>query len=163
MTRKQTFAAGRPPLAERLFDLLEGGWTIEREIRPKGRFSGTARFSRVDARTLAYVEEGILAMGDGREMPGERRYTYRLHEDRIKVIFVGGVNDGKTFVDLPFPSDAEARWPFRSGDTHLCLKDTYQAMFCFENIDEFDVTYTVCGPAKDYVSRSVHRRIKVTA
>jgi hypothetical protein len=163
MSKKQIPAAVRPPLADRVFDLLEGSWMIEREIRPKGYFSGTAGFSRVDAKTLAYVEEGTLTMTDGQVLSGERRHTYLLHEDRIEVLFVGGPNHGEHFVDILFPADPEADWPLCSGDTHFCQKDTYKAMFCFENIDEFDVTYTVCGPAKDYVSHSVYRRIKVTA
>lgn len=155
-------AAQRPPLAERVFALLLGNWAIEREIRPKGHFQGTARFVRVDATTLAYAEEGTLVLNDGHSMVGERRHTYLLHEDRIEVLFADGPNDGAHFVDILFPSDPEADWPLCSGDTHYCLKDTYKAGFCFDAEDQFDVTYTVCGPEKDYVSHSVYRRLKVT-
>lgn len=152
--------AERPPLADRVFDLLVGNWTIEREITPKGNFRGTCSFVRTDARTLAYAEEGTLVLNDGTSMVGERKHTYLLHEDRIEILFADGPNDGQHFVDILFPSDPEADWPLCSGDTHYCLKDTYKAMFCFETEDEFDVTYTVCGPEKDYVSRSVYRRLK---
>jgi hypothetical protein len=160
---KKTAATARPPLADRVFSLLEGNWMIERDIRPKGRFSGTASFARGDATTLLYAEEGTLVLNDGHSMLGERRHTYLLHQDRIEVMFADGPNNGQHFVDILFPSDPEADWPLCSGDTHFCLKDTYKAMFCFETEDEFDVTYTVCGPEKDYVSHSVYRRIKVTA
>lgn len=153
-------AAVRPPLADRVFDLLVGSWMIDREITPKGHFEGTATFSRTDPTTLSYAEEGTLVLNDGTSMVGERQQTYLLHEDRIEVLFADGPNHGTHFVDILFPSDPSADWPLCSGDTHYCLKDTYKAMFCFSDADEFDVTYTVCGPDKDYVSRSVYRRIK---
>jgi len=155
--------AGKPPLADRVFALLLGNWMIERDIRPKGRFSGTASFAAVDGKTLAYAEEGTLTLNDGQTMIGERRHTYRLHENGIEVLFADGPTSGQHFVDILFPADPEADWPLCSGDTHYCLKDTYKALFCFETEDEFDITYTVCGPEKDYVSHSVYRRIKATA
>lgn len=156
-------AAERPPLADRVFDLLIGTWVIDREITPKGHFQGTATFVRADAKTLDYAEEGTLVLNNGTTMLGERAQTYLLHEDRIEVLFADGPNHGNHFVDILFPSDPTADWPLCSGDTHYCLKDTYKAMFCFNDADEFDVTYTVCGPEKDYVSRSVYRRIKPLA
>lgn len=150
----------KPPLAERVFILLQGNWTIERDIRPKGRFSGSASFLSVDGKTMAYAEEGTLTLNDGTTMIGERTHTYRLHENGIEVLFADGPNAGEHFVDILFPADPEADWPLCSGDTHYCLKDTYKAMFCFDTEDEFSITYTVCGPEKDYVSHSVYRRIK---
>lgn len=149
-----------PHLADRVFSLLLGSWEIERDIRPKGSFAGTATFVKADEVTLDYAEKGILTLNNGQTLIGERLHTYRLHEDRIEVLFADGVNIGNHFVDILFPSDPSAAWPICSGDTHYCLKDTYKAMFCFETEDEFKVTYTVCGPAKDYVSDSIYRRIK---
>jgi len=160
MMKKKAKTAQAAPLAERVFALLLGSWAIEREIRPKGRFRGSATFSRVDARTLAYAEEGDLVLDEGGEMRGERRQTYILHENRIEIRFADGLNAGEHFVDINFPADPSANWPICSGDTHLCLLDTYKATFCFETEDEFSITYEVCGPAKDYVSSSVYRRLK---
>ena len=152
-----------PHLADRVFAHLEGSWAIEREIRPKGRYAGSAAFVRTGKDLLAYSEEGVLALNNGHTVTGQRLYTYRLHEDRIEVLFADGPNIGKHFVDILFPSDPSAVWPICSGDTHYCLKDTYQAMFCFEHEDEFNITYTVCGPTKEYVTHSIYRRIKVSA
>jgi len=150
----------KPPLADRVFALLLGNWVIERDIRPKGRFSGTASFLSTGDTTMDYAEEGTLTLNDGTTMIGERTHTYRLHENGIEVLFADGPNAGEHFVDILFPADPEADWPLCSGDTHYCLKDTYKAMFCFDTEDEFSITYTVCGPEKDYVSHSVYRRIK---
>ncbi|WP_337997304.1 DUF6314 family protein [Oleispirillum naphthae] len=158
--KKPPKAVNKPPLADRVFALLLGNWMIERDIRPKGSFSGTASFLSTGDATMAYAEEGTLTLNDGATMLGERRHTYRLHEDGIEVLFADGPNTGEHFVDILFPSDPEADWPLCSGDTHYCLKDTYKAMFCFDTEDEFSITYTVCGPEKDYVSHSVYRRIK---
>lgn len=153
--------SGQPQhLADRVFTLLLGSWSIERDIRPKGTFVGTATFKQSAPDVLEYSEEGTLTLNDGQTMIGERLHTYRLHEDRIEVLFADGLNNGQHFVDINFPADPSADWPICSGDTHYCLKDTYKAMFCFETEDEFDITYTVCGPNKDYVSHSVYRRIK---
>ena len=149
-----------PHLADRVFELLGGTWAIEREIRPKGTYSGTATFLRTGADSMDYAEKGVLSLNNGQVLSGERLYTYRLHEDSIELLFADGPNKGKHFVDILFPSDPSAEWPICSGDTHYCLKDTYKAVFCFETEDEFNITYTVCGPAKDYVSHSVYRRIE---
>jgi len=148
-------------LAERAFLLLQGSWAIEREIRPKGRFDGTASFVLTGKNTLTYTEEGELELADGRKMNGERAHTYVLHSNCIEILFADGPNSGEHFVDILFPSDPSANFPICSGDTHVCIKDTYKATFCFEHEDEFRVTYTVCGPEKDYVSDSIYRRLKV--
>lgn len=149
-------------LAERAFVLLQGNWAIEREITPKGSFQGTASFVLAEDNILTYSEEGTLELADGRIMQGERSHTYILHkdEDRIEILFADGPNKGEHFVDINFPSDPDANWPICSGDTHLCILDTYKSIFCFDHEDEFHVTYTVCGPKKDYVSDSIYRRLK---
>ena len=121
-------AGVRPPLADRVFALLEGAWMIEREIRPKGRFkgrfSGTASFVWGDATILLYAEEGTLVLNDGHSMLGERRHAYLLHEDRIEVLFADSPNDGQHFIDILFPADPEVDWPLCSGDTYVYLRDT---------------------------------------
>jgi len=160
-TSDKNKSAKQHSLAERTFVLLQGNWAIEREIRPKGSFQGTASFVLSEDNVLNYMEEGTLELADGRIMQGERSHTYILHEDRIEVKFADGPNSGEHFVDINFPSDPDANWPICSGDTHLCILDTYKSIFCFENEDEFHVTYTVCGPQKDYVSDSIYRRIKM--
>jgi len=156
----QNDVAQQSHLADRVFSLFEGAWEIERQISGKGTYAGTATFVRTGADSMDYAEKGVITLNNGEVLSGERRYTYRLHEDRIELLFADGPNVGNHFVDILFPSDPSAAWPICSGDTHYCLKDTYKAMFCFEHEDEFNITYTVCGPAKDYVSQSVYRRIR---
>ncbi len=160
MTKPETETTQPISLAERSFVLLQGSWAIERTITPKGAFQGTASFVLTAPDTLTYVEEGELELADGRVMQGERSHTYVLKEDSIEVKFADGPNAGEHFVNIDFPTDPDASWPICSADTHICILDTYKAVFCFENEDEFNVSYTVCGPKKDYVSVSTYRRLK---
>jgi hypothetical protein len=150
--------SGLPP-AEKVFALLEGSWAIERAIEPGGQYEGVGEFSKVAPNTLDYYEKGRLSLANGKRLNAEKRYTYLLGNGVIEVRFADGVNQGEHFVFMQFPSFQDEPWPIESAeDTHLCLLDTYKAIFRFDSEDEFSVTYVVHGPRKGYVSRSIYSR-----
>ncbi|KAI9661261.1 MAG: hypothetical protein M1821_009588 [Bathelium mastoideum] len=164
--------------AHKVFDSLEGAWTIRRKLQsampgyPTGFLEGTANFYRrpstasaFDAEYL-YVEDGELHTDGGAKMQASRRYVYRYHatKDQISTWFVQ--DDGNT-VDYLFnelqpetPSKEDPRALLLKGN-HLCVSDMYHASYKFQAPGEnmmFSVTYHVQGPRKDYSHDTMYMR-----
>jgi hypothetical protein len=147
-------------LAEKVFALLEGEWSIERVIEPGGHFIGMSSFRPMERDVLVYRESGQLVIGDGQIFSSERSYLYSLKDNYIEVVFHDGSSVGEHFVDLIFPENQNNQWPIETvSETHVCRLDNYDAIYRIESEDIFHITYIVCGPKKSYVSRTLFRRI----
>ncbi|KAF2236314.1 hypothetical protein EV356DRAFT_531242 [Viridothelium virens] len=166
-------------VARKVFDSLEGAWTIRRKLTsampgyPTGFLQGTANFfqrpptaTAFDAEYL-YVEQGELHPDGGPKMQASRMYVYRYHahNDQISTWFVK--DDGMT-VDYLFnelqhdPSrDEDDPGAFILKGDHLCVDDMYHASYKFQSPKDdmiFNVTYKVQGPKKDYSHDTMYIR-----
>ena len=130
---------------------FEGAWTIERRItdartgRP-GRLDGVARFTP-DAAGLAYVEEGLLALGDGPALTASRRYLWR--------------DGGPSAIEVHF-SDGRLFHRFRTDDPtptaeHDCPPDRYHARYDFRAWPCWTAEWRAVGPRKDYILLTRYR------
>ncbi len=125
-------------------------WRIERRIddhlsgRP-GHFEGEARFIH-SAPGLLYLEEGKLTLGDGPPLPAHRAYLWRQDGSDIEVFFPDGCPFHR------FRPDGRA-----AGTDHLCGRDLYRVAYDLSGWPLWSATWTVKGPAKDYVLHSAYR------
>lgn len=134
---------GAGQAARRLEDFL-GRWTVERVITPAegpdARFEGTAEWTRAEG-GATYAESGKLLILGQPPMQAERRYFW--HDD-LGVDF----DDGRFFHRVP-PEGGETE--------HHCAPDLYRVRYDFTGWPQFDVTWRVTGPRKDYLMRSSYR------
>lgn len=141
----------RYPVAD-LADYLTGRWQLDREIvgdagEMIGTFTGSATVAPQDD-VLVFHEEGTLAFGT-HSGPAERTLHYRVTgAGRAAVHFThGGFFHG---VDLRDGS---------CSTNHPCRDDLYSGEYLVLGPDEWRLTWTVVGPAKDHVIRSDFRRL----
>ncbi|MBT8410431.1 MAG: hypothetical protein KJP02_01365 [Octadecabacter sp.] len=106
-------------------------------------FEGTAEIS-ASARGAIYREAGQLQMAQGAAFRAERVYLWAVQGPRIAVFF----EDGRPFHDFD---------PRAGGATteHLCGQDWYRGGYNVSGWPDWQVTWEVTGPRKDY--RSVTR------
>ena len=124
-----------------------GHWRLERRIEDRlsglpGYLSGTARLSG-SGDELTYDETGDFRIGDGPAMVAQRRYLWRFLGTHVDVRFADGA---------PFHSFVPAGRA--AGTDHPCGADFYQVRYDFENWPNWQATWTVRGPRKDYTSTS---------
>jgi hypothetical protein len=126
-----------------------GSWVLSRTIddrlsgRP-GRFDGTATFTP-NENGLRYHEEGLLTLADGPPLRATRAYLWRPDGDAVAVLFA----DGRPF--HRFTGTGQ-------GTDHPCGADLYRVLYDFSPWPAWSATWSVSGPAKDYVMRSLYRR-----
>lgn len=133
-----------------LADFLVGDWELDRRIaaaggQRTGRFTGWARFEADPevAGLLRYLERGTLRL-DAYDGPAYRRLGYHVEGPRARVVF----EDGRFFHDLDL----------RDGVCeveHPCGADLYRGRFEVVDDDRWHQEWTVVGPDKDQVIRTV--------
>ncbi|MDX1575485.1 MAG: DUF6314 family protein [Kiloniellales bacterium] len=150
---------GLYPVAD-LRAYLTGAWEIRRSLDDRlrgerGSFEGRATFSRGEDGTLAYREEGRLALG-GFETLAHQRYHYAFpafdrapHRppQRAEVRFA----DGRPFHELDL---GDGLWT--AG--HRCGADVYRGRFRAFGPDRWWVRWIVTGPLKDQALESLFTR-----
>tara|TARA_R110002003_G_scaffold97_7_gene7791 strand:+ start:15249 stop:17108 length:1860 start_codon:yes stop_codon:yes gene_type:complete len=163
--------------AAAIFRGLQGGWKLYRTITAKsggGDFKGTANFhprAPTDPTYSAeylYVEQGTFEMANGDSFPAHRAYVYRYNETTDKISAWFADVDGKTTTTLfntwnmrqPRREDDEEGWIAEG--YHWCAPDSYTNKCSFRfrgaTMQDFDITYTVNGPNKDYTHESIYER-----
>jgi len=128
-----------------------GTWQITREITDfrileSGKLVGEATFARADG-GLAYHEKGMLSFAGCAPMVAERRYFWTFTEEDVLVSY----DDGS-----PFHSFACTGGP--KSTPHLCGEDLYEGTYSFVRFPQWQVTWTVKGPRKNYRSVTQYAR-----
>ncbi|MEM1388565.1 MAG: DUF6314 family protein [Pseudomonadota bacterium] len=131
-----------------------GQWQLSRVIEDHRagttlRFTGIARFDAVDPAdmtALDYAETGEMVLPDGARLKASRRYCWRLIDGVIEVLF----DDGRPFHIVPTGSAPSAH--------HDCPPDSYDVAYAFADWPDWEATWRVRGPRKDYTMRSRYRR-----
>ena len=127
-----------------IFKALEGKWNFHRTISNYGIIEGAATFkkSAIEPHLLHYREEGVLKREDGEHFQVYRDYLYRYKNDRISVFFAEKTERLFHVLEFRDATTAVAR--------HICSSDVYDATYKFRLEDEFELSYRVKGPKKDY-------------
>ncbi len=142
------------PQVSDLVGFLLGGWRLDREILDAsgrgldGHFSGAARFTSDDHAPglLRYAEHGTLWLGSNRG-PASRHLTYHVAGARARVTF----DDGRYFHDLDL---REGVWQVE----HPCGPDRYYGRFEVDDAHRWRHQWTVHGPHKHHIIRTVLAR-----
>ncbi|WP_333713283.1 DUF6314 family protein [Yoonia sp.] len=128
-----------------------GDWRITREIsdfrlRDSGRLEGLARFT-AEGDGLRYHESGTLRFAGGAPIRAERGYLWHFTDTDVQVAHADGA---------PFHSFARTGEP--EATPHLCGEDLYRGTYDFSAFPDWQVTWEVQGPRKDYRSVTRYRR-----
>lgn len=111
----------------------------------EGRFEGTARFAW-DGDWLVCQEKGELSFAGIKPMAGTRTYLWREGEGGIDVHF----EDERFFHRIGTGASPEAG--------HWCDPDRYDVAYDFADWPNWQATWTVMGPRKNYKSTSYFSR-----
>lgn len=142
-------------VCERVFNVLEGQWKLEREIQHIGSVVATASFDRISPTTLHYSEHGTLTLKSGFVGQTSKQYIYELSENDIRIIFADTAAIGNTFLNLVPVKDTVGVW---AQDTHLCGTDRYHCTYNFVSQDSFLVGIDAKGANKNYSTRTKYNR-----
>jgi len=140
--------------ADEVFTGLEGSWTLTRDIVGAARMTGTAVFRRLPSGLFAYREEARVQLENGRSHTGSQNYFYERAPGGFLVHFAE--EPMRLFHAVAIAPQGDA---LVGTTTHLCIADTYDSRYVFRADGSFEVTHTVKGPRKDYVSRTVFTRL----
>jgi len=149
-----------------------------------GKVAGTTTFiarkptSSIAQAEYLYVEEGVFNAGPGLQMTVNRRWIWRLEEGNegdkdppsmsIHFVKADGETEDYLYNRLPILRDGSPT----SGDTdvrlllvdaeHPCGKDFYVSKYEFHlrggQLEKWRMKHEVKGPAKDYISTTLHER-----
>ncbi|WP_296424170.1 DUF6314 family protein [Yoonia sp.] len=127
-----------------------GGWQLRRMIADRltgqdGQLTGTAHFADAGQGRLKYTETGQLRLGHGPVLAATRSYFWQFADDRVAVTFA----DGAAFHSFAPAGHA-------AGTDHPCGADFYTVRYDFTRWPEWQATWVVTGPRKDYSSVSVY-------
>ena len=125
-----------------------GSWRITRQITDmrileSGTLEGEATFTPMEG-GLHYREEGSLIFAGSAPVKAERSYQWTFFDDAVHVAYA----DGSPFHSFPLTGGADAT-------PHLCGQDMYRGTYSFVRFPDWQVTWSVTGPRKNY--RSVTR------
>lgn len=128
---------------------FEGCWQLDRLVKnavgPDMALKGEALFAPQDGGVLL-TERGTLQVAGQPPMQGEQRYIWRQSGAEIATFFA----DGRAFFRFsPVGQVAAAHW---------CSPDQYDVVMDFTDWPQWQATWTVKGPRKDYVMTSTYRR-----
>ena len=149
--------------------LHESRWSFHRTLtgRPHdGQVHGNAHFRSSDQHELSFVEQGQLTLSatDGLRQPldvtQKYLYVYDEQQDQLSVYFLNRDQvRGALFHTIDFRPKESSTLGWTAVGEHLCGDDHYSAsyLFVFKGIilSRFEITYTVEGPTKDYVSKTI--------
>ncbi len=96
---------------------------------------------------LAYSEAGLLKVADRPPLSATRHYRWRTNGPLIAVEFV----DGRPFHEFDPAKDHPTA-------SHDCAPDLYRVRYDFTRWPDWQVTWDVRGPRKDYTSVSRYSR-----
>ncbi len=128
-----------------------GDWLLHRTIddraaREAGDYRATATFLP-DGNEYDYAETGLLKIANRAPLSATRHYRWRAQGPLIAVDFA----DGSPFHSFDPTKDHPT-------DRHACAPDLYQVSYDFTRWPNWQATWIVRGPRKDYTSVSTYSR-----
>ncbi|MEM8536805.1 MAG: DUF6314 family protein [Pseudomonadota bacterium] len=120
-----------------------GEWRMSRQIDDlrigeSGALYGTVSFTH-DGDTLRYEEKGTLVFASAAPIKAQRAYIWRFAGKHVEVAYANGA----PFHSFPLVAEAAAT-------PHLCGDDTYNGVYAFADFPQWQLTWNVTGPRKNY-------------
>ncbi|MGV6812543.1 MAG: DUF6314 family protein [Brevirhabdus sp.] len=134
------------------FQDFEGRWHLWRRIDhaaagATGVFEGMASLHR-NGQQMVYEEAGELRLEQGPGMKATRRYLWRVGEGGLIEVFF---EDGRDFHRFDPQAGVVSAW-------HDCPPDLYEVSYNFARWPDWQATWRVKGPRKDYTMITDYRR-----
>ena len=134
-------------------DVLVGSWRLwrtvfDRRTRKTSAMWGKALFSPGKKSELVYVEEVTHQQEDEKAYRAQQRYRYELKGNQLEMY---RYDEAPKVPFLTLPIDK------LRGKAH-CGADKYELDWNFKGAELFLQRYSVLGPRKDYVIRSLFSR-----
>ena len=132
--------------AKDVLSYFQGDWKLHRVISGFGEMAGQATFrlnSGNDPR-LDYKEAVMLPSVGEQKANAFREYEYRMTDAGFDIFFSDGATKDQLFLSFVFAQASTLT------SHHLCIKDHYNAEFVFLSDNEFELSFSVVGPKKDY-------------
>ena len=137
-------------MEQTLYDYLRGNWSVKRRIedllaKQDNWFTGEAQFVGTGV-GLNYTEAGRLSVGDALI---EAKQTYQWHcQANGATVYFDPYREFHSFVIKGQSASAH----------HLCGDDQYDGRYHFPAADAWQLTWTVKGPRKNYISTTNYQR-----
>ncbi|CAF4894358.1 unnamed protein product [Rotaria sp. Silwood1] len=159
-------------IADAIFrSLNESKWTFERILKGKpcdGIVHGQAQFNISQSNELIYKEQGKLILSSEKQFDITQKYiyVYNKNEDVINVYFVDNNTNKRSLIfhTIYFQSKNFLSNEWIANGQHLCNQDYYFVSYLFVfnqiNLSRFEIIYTVKGPTKDYISKTIFQPLK---
>lgn len=154
--------------ANHIFNFLAGKWSLNRKFVNNidkdfsGTASGITEFLGNNDNSLSYNESVIAHFDNGTEIEGAAFYKFYIKDSKIHQYLVADAKD-KTIEDhmfeLNFSNDNNQIYACAS---YLCGMDKYKVSYSFFDDNKFNVTYTVLGPNKNFITETEFEKIVVT-
>ena len=132
--------------AKAVLSYFLGDWEMHRVISEFGEITGRATF-RLNGESdqhLDYKEAVMLPRLGEQKANAFREYEYRMTDAGFDIFFSDGATKSQLFLSFAFVQASILT------SHHLCIQDHYDAEFVFLSDDEFELSFTVVGPKKDY-------------
>ncbi|HVV68826.1 MAG TPA: DUF6314 family protein [Gammaproteobacteria bacterium] len=142
----------------KIFTQLAGNWHFHRTLSTAGSVTGNAHFELVAPNILHYKEHGVFTTDTQKtyQVSREYGYCYDATQDKVAVYFLCANQLDYLFHELNFTSEKDDL--LTATGIHVCREDRYSALYEFVHANEFNITYHVMGPRKNYVSTTVFKR-----
>ncbi|MEO9275162.1 DUF6314 family protein [Marinomonas sp. 5E14-1] len=136
--------------AKEVLSYFVGSWKVQRAISGFGEITGQATFQVNDEheQCLDFQEAMVLSNIQNKSQDQKpnafRTYQYRMTDEGFDIFFSDGATKGDLFLSFAFTQASTLK------SHHLCIKDHYDAKFEFLSDRQFQLSFSVVGPKKDY-------------
>ena len=145
-----------------LFRGLRGIWKLKRHLGTQGYMQGRASFQPWGKEVLYYQEQGWATFSNSKARYAHRAYAYVYDQGTLAVYFWDQKykQPAELLHTLQFHSPQPDRQTIMATGTHGCAEDIYRACYLFINPQQFQLTYQVQGPHKDYTIASHFSKVR---
>jgi Family of unknown function (DUF6314) len=140
-----------------IFERLLGEWSFVREVPDKATMTGHARILATAEGRARYDETARVRLADGTTLTGSQSYYYRQLPPPANGFDVLFAENEELFERLNFHLSTDGS--LRAEAEHHCPPDRYVSQFTLDRDDRLFVEHAVQGPHKNYVVRTVYRRV----
>jgi hypothetical protein len=150
-------------IAQKIFKMFQGSWSLHRIIQGNGSMKGVAKFENLNesgaSQDLLYKEDGVFEFDNGTKLDTHKEYIYSLENEQLAVYFIENKKRDRLFhvLDLKQINENDTNYLLATA-IHHCSPDIYDVKYEIFNNDEFKIVYKVNGPAKNYISNTYFKR-----
>lgn len=143
-----------------IFQLLKGVWSISRkfdnqiETYLSGYASGTTTIKADNKTILLYNETSQTLFNNGVKSTGATAYKFKIEQTQLHQYLIASAKEEHMFKLNFFAYKGRKA----AKANYICGKDLYNVTYIFASDDQFQITYKVTGPRKNYITQTTFER-----